>query len=166
VVVDADGLTLLSPADDRTFPARCVITPHPGEMARLLGTDIPSVESNRIETARDAAGRFGCVVVLKGPATVVAAPDGRVGINSSGGPALATGGTGDVLTGITAACLARGLEPYEAAVGAVFLHGVAGEVAGERFGAPGAIAGDVVSAIPEALRRLREGEVALPYRTI
>ncbi len=166
LVVDADGLTLVSPADENTFSERCLITPHPGEMARLLGTTVEAVQSNRVETAREAARRFGCVVVLKGAGTVIAAPDGRVGINSSGGPALATGGTGDVLTGVVAAALARGLEPWEAAAAAVFLHGLAGEVAGERFGAPGAIAGDVIGALPEALRRLRMGEVPLPCRTI
>jgi NAD(P)H-hydrate epimerase len=166
VVLDADGLFLLSPADERTFPARCVVTPHPGEMARLLGTQVSVVESNRLETARSAAARWGCVVVLKGPATVIAAPDGRTAINSSGSPALATGGTGDVLTGMVASCLARGLDPYAAASAAVFLHGAAGEVVGERHGAPGAVAGDVVAAIPEALRRLRAGEIPLPYRIV
>lgn len=166
LVVDADGLALVSPAEEGLFPANCVITPHPGEMARLLGTTVEAVQSNRIETARDAARRLGCVVVLKGAATVIAAPDGRLAVNSSGGPALATGGTGDVLTGITVAALARGLAPYDAAVGAVFLHGLAGEVAGERNGAPGTVAGDVVAAVPEALRRLQTGEVSLPCRTI
>lgn len=166
VVVDADGLTLLSPADERTFPAQCVVTPHPGEMARLLGTTTAQVQSNRMEAARSAAARFGCVVVLKGPATLIAAPDGRLAINSSGSAALATGGTGDVLTGVVAACLARGIAPYEAALAAVFLHGLAGEVAGERLGAPGTIAGDVVAAIPEAVRRLQTGEVPLPYRIV
>lgn len=165
-VVDADGLNLLAPADEKTFPARCVITPHPGEMARLLGTEVAAIESNRVEAARNAAARLGCVVVLKGPATLVAAPDGRLGVNSSGSAALATGGTGDLLTGVIAAGLARGLDPYEAAVRAVFLHGVAGEVAGERFGAPGAVAGDVMNALPEALRRLHAGEISLPYLQI
>lgn len=162
-VVDADGLNLLAPADEKTFPAQCVITPHPGEMARLLGTEVASVESNRVEAVRGAAAKLGCVVLLKGPATLVAAPDGRLGVNSSGSAALATGGTGDLLTGVIAAGLARGLEPYEAAVGAAFLHGVAGEVAGERFGAPGAVAGDVMDSLPEALRRLHAGEIPLPY---
>lgn len=166
VVVDADGLYLLSPAGEGTFPARCVITPHPGEMARLLGTTIAEVQSNRLETARTAANRLGCVVLLKGPATVIAAPDGRLAVNASGGPALATGGSGDVLTGILAACLARGLEPFRAACAAAFLHGTAGEVAGERFGAPGAIAGDVVHAIPPTLRRLQTGEIPEPYRIV
>lgn len=166
LVVDADGLTLASPADEQTFPSHCVLTPHPAEMARLLGTTIEAVQSNRVETARTAAGRFGCVVVLKGAATVVAGPDGRVAVNSSGGPALASGGTGDVLTGIAAAALARGLEPFEAAVAAVFLHGIAGEVAGKRFGAPGTLAGDVAAALPAALKRLQMGKVSPPCRMI
>src|SRR5688500_18290444 len=105
-------------------------------------------------------------VILKGPGSLIASPDGRLAVNSSGGPALATGGTGDVLTGIAGACLARGLEPYEAAVAAVFLHGAAGEVAEERFGAPGAIAGDVAAAVPEALRRLTADEIPLPFRAV
>jgi NAD(P)H-hydrate epimerase len=162
-VVDADGLNLLAPANEKTFPARCVITPHPGEMARLLGTEVAAIESNRVEAVKNAAAKLGCVVLLKGPATLVAAPDGRLGVNSSGGPALATGGTGDLLTGVIAAGMARGLDPYEAAAGAAFIHGVAGEVAGERFGAPGAVAGDVMQSLPEALRRLHAGEIALPY---
>lgn len=166
LVLDADALNLLSPAGPGTFPPACVLTPHPGEMARLLGTSVEAVQSNRVETTRQAAERLGCVVVLKGAGTVTAAPDGRLGINSSGGPALATGGTGDVLTGITAACLARGLQVFEAALAAVFLHGLAGEVAEERCGAPGAVAGDVVAAVPEALRRLQTGEVSLPCRMI
>lgn len=161
-VIDADGLNLLAPANAGTFPPGAVITPHPGELARLLGTAVAEIESNRIAAARAAAERLGCVVLLKGPATLVAAPDGRLGVNSSGGPALATGGTGDVLTGILAACLARLREPYEAAVAAAFLHGVAGDVAQERYGAPGTVAGDVVAALPDALRRTREGTVSAP----
>jgi len=165
-VVDADGLYHVSPADERTFHSNCVITPHPAEMARLLGTATAEVQSNRLEVAKTAAARLGCAVVLKGAATVIAAPDGRAAINSSGSPALATGGTGDVLTGMVAACLARGLAPYEAAVAAVYLHGIAGELTEERFGSPGAIAGDVAEAIPEALRRLRAGDIADPCRSM
>jgi ADP-dependent NAD(P)H-hydrate dehydratase / NAD(P)H-hydrate epimerase len=166
MVVDADGLNLVAPVDGDTFPTHCVITPHPGEMARLLDTTVDEVEADRLECAREASKRFGCVVVLKGPATVIAAPDGQTAINSSGGPALATGGTGDVLTGLIAACLARGLAPYEAAMAGVYLHGIAGEIAGERIGAPGAIAGDVIDAIPEAIARVQSRKTASPYRTI
>lgn len=158
-VVDADGLFHVSPADEHSFHEQCVITPHPAEMARLLGTETAEVQSNRLEVVKMAAQRLGCVVVLKGAATVISAPDGRAAINSSGSPALATGGTGDVLTGMVAACLARGLTPYEAAVAAVYLHGVAGEVAEERFGAPGTVANDVVEVIPAVLQRLWAGEI-------
>ncbi|MFN3652678.1 MAG: NAD(P)H-hydrate dehydratase [Armatimonadota bacterium] len=165
-VVDADGLTLLAPADAGTFPARTVITPHPGEMARLLGTDVESVQSNRVEIARRAAERLGCVVLLKGAGTIIAAPDGRLAVNSSGSAALATGGTGDVLTGVTAACLARGLEPFEAAAAAAYLHGLAGEIAEERFGTVSAVAGDVAAALPQAFRRLRDGNLPGPCRTV
>ena len=155
VVIDADGLNLAAPADASTFPDSAVITPHPGEMARLLETSIEEVQSNRIETARQAAKRLGCVVVLKGAATITAAPDGRAAINSSGGPALATGGTGDVLTGIIVAFLAAGLVGYEAALAGAHVHGLAGDLAGERIGVPGVVAGDVTASIPEAIRRIR-----------
>ncbi len=174
LVVDADALFHLAPAHSASFPTHCIVTPHPAEMARLLGTSTEEVQSNRIQSAGEAAARLGCVVILKGPGTVIAAPSitasearqGSIVINSSGGPALATGGTGDVLSGIAGACLARGLEPLLAAQAAVFLHGIAGEIAGERYGAPGAIAGDVIAAIPEALRRLATGEILPPYQFI
>jgi ADP-dependent NAD(P)H-hydrate dehydratase / NAD(P)H-hydrate epimerase len=166
MVLDADALNLLAPAGAGTFPPQAILTPHPGEMARLLGTSVETVQSNRLDTARRAAERFGCTVVLKGPASVVASPDGRVAINSSGHAALATGGTGDVLTGVIAAVLARGVSGFEAAVAGVFLHGAAGEIAGARLGAPGAVAGDVVFALPEAIRRLQTGEIPEPYRTV
>jgi len=166
VVVDADGLNLLAPARPGAFPSGAVLTPHPGELARLLGTAAAEVESNRIETVRAAAREFGCVVVLKGPGTCIAGPDGRLSVNGSGGPALATGGAGDVLTGIVAAALARGLPPYEAARAGVFLHGLLGDLAGESMGAPGAVAGDLVRLTPAALQCLRAGKVASPYDSI
>ena len=161
LVVDADGLNFLLPST-RLAP-HTVLTPHPGELARLLGTDVPAVQSNRLEVAREAARRFGCVVVLKGPGTIIASPEGRTAVNSSGGPALATGGSGDVLTGIIGASLARGLAPFEAAIAGVFLHGVAGDMAEAQFGAPGAIAGDLVRLLPEARRQLVAAELTLPY---
>ncbi len=166
MVVDADGLNLVAPAGEATFPAHCVITPHPGEMARLLDTSVDAVEADRLQFALESSQRFGCVVVLKGPATVIASPDGRAAINSSGGPALATGGTGDILTGLIAACLARFPDPYRAALAGVYVHGVAGEVAGERFGAPGAIARDVIDAIPAAIARVQSRSIPPPYRMI
>lgn len=166
LVVDADGLNLMAPARAGEFPPGAVLTPHPGEMARLLGTDVEAVQSNRLDAAREAAALWDCVILLKGPGTVVAAPDGSTSVNSSGSPALATGGSGDVLSGIIGACLARGDSPYRAACIGAFVHGAAGEVAGERHGSPGALAGDVVACIPEALRRLRCGELAEPYGVV
>ncbi|MBI3910239.1 MAG: NAD(P)H-hydrate dehydratase [Armatimonadetes bacterium] len=157
LVVDADGLNLVAPADERTFPPQAVVTPHPGELARLLGTAIEEVQSNRLDSARRAAARFGCVVVLKGAATLVAAPDGRLAINSSGTPALATGGTGDVLTGLIAALLGQGLAPFDAAAAGVFIHGLAGELAAAEVGGVGMAAGDMLACIPRALRLVAEG---------
>jgi NAD(P)H-hydrate epimerase len=125
-------------------------------MARLLGTKTAGVQSNRLEAVREAASRFGCVCLLKGAATLIASPDGRVAINSSGSPALASGGTGDVLTGVIAALLAQGLPPFEAAVAGAFVHGHAGEIAAGRVGMVGTLAGDVRDALPEALRTVSE----------
>jgi NAD(P)H-hydrate epimerase len=163
LVIDADGLNLLAPADGNTFPGNSVITPHPGELARLLGTTVPCVQSNRMEAVRTAAARFGCVVLLKGPSTLISRPDGKVAINTSGSAALATGGSGDVLTGIVGACLARGIPAYEAAIAAVFLHGLAGELATARLGAPGTLAGDVERLLPEAIRWVQTNRVPLPW---
>jgi NAD(P)H-hydrate epimerase len=105
---------------------------------------------------RKAAEQTRAVVLLKGPRTLVAAPEGSVRIDAAGTPALATGGTGDVLTGAIAAFVARGLAPVDAATAGAYVHGVAGEVAGERLG-EGAVSGDVATAIPEAVRLVREG---------
>lgn len=165
-IIDADGLNLMAPARKGVFPPGSIITPHPGEMARLLGTQTGEVQSNRLETARKMAREWNVVVVLKGAGTAIAAPDGRAAVNSSGSSALATGGTGDVLAGVMGACLARGLDPYDAARAAVWLHGAAGEAAGEAYPGGGAVAGDVVEALPEALKRLHRGNFPLPYRTM
>jgi NAD(P)H-hydrate epimerase len=143
-----------------------VLTPHPGELARLLRTSAAGIQSNRLEHARSAARAYGCTVVLKGPGTVVAQRDGRAVIVGAGGPALATGGSGDVLTGCIAACLARGLPAPEAAAAGAYLHGLAGDLAEEKWGAPGAIAGDVPELLSEAIRRLQCGVWPLSYREV
>jgi hydroxyethylthiazole kinase-like uncharacterized protein yjeF len=157
IVIDADALSLLSPAAGTTFPAQAVLTPHPGELARLLGSTIPAVEADRVAAARDAARQFGCVVLLKGAATLIADPEGRLGVNSTGTPAMATGGCGDVLTGLIAALLAQGLAPFEAACAGAYLHGLAGELAERRFGGPGIAAGDLLPELPAARASLRAG---------
>jgi NAD(P)H-hydrate epimerase len=152
VVVDADGLNVLArhttALEDRSGPM--VITPHPAELARLLGVATDDIVEDRLRSARAAAERFDCVVVLKGYRTVTAAPDGTAIVNPTGGPELATAGTGDVLTGTIAALLAAGLEPFVAAWSAVFVHGIAGAVAASETGEVGALAMDVADSIPEA----------------
>lgn len=156
MVVDADGLNLL--ADQKKWPsyfkAKAVLTPHPGEMARLgklIGrTDVPNDDEGRIDIAREAAEAFGQVVVLKGNRTVVTDAR-RVYVNHTGNSALSKGGTGDVLCGILGTLLAQELDPFDAAALAVYLHGRAGELAGERLGLRSVLARDVIDAIPAAL---------------
>jgi hydroxyethylthiazole kinase-like uncharacterized protein yjeF len=151
LVVDADGLNALA-RDGAPLEARrekglhTVLTPHGGEYKRLMGAP---VGDDRLAAARGLVAKTGAVVVLKGPGTVVAAPDGRVAVNPTGGPELATAGTGDVLSGIVGAFLARGLEPFEAATAAVFIHGLAAD----RLGA-GMLASDLPGALPPTLATL------------
>lgn len=155
LVLDADGLNALAGETDilrdRKFPA--VITPHPGEMARLLGLDKEEVQQEREEVASGAAERFGCVVVLKGHNTVVASPDGAVFVNTTGSSAMATAGMGDILTGMIASFIGQGLDEFSSAVCAVYLHGSAGDLAAKEKGAFSTIATDVLAFLPEAFRR-------------
>jgi ADP-dependent NAD(P)H-hydrate dehydratase / NAD(P)H-hydrate epimerase len=144
-VVDADALFELEPVE-RDAPT--VLTPHAGELARLLGTDASWVDAHRLAAARKAAERFDAVVLLKGPDTIVASPEGGVVVSDFGRPALATGGTGDVLTGIVASFLAKGLEPNTAAAAAAVAHGRAARLVPHRAGL---VASDLLDAIPLAL---------------
>lgn len=154
VVLDADGLWHLGASPERvagrSFPT--VLTPHAGEAARLLGRERPEVDADRLACARELARRSGAIVVLKGRGTVTAAPGGEVIVDSGGSPALASAGTGDVLTGTVAAFLAKGIEPLVAAAAAVAVHARAGELAGR---GDGTIASDVLEALPHALREGR-----------
>ena len=159
LVIDADGLNAFAVESLQAPPdARWVLTPHPGEAARLLGTDTAAVQADRLGTARALATTTGAVVVLKGHRSLVVAPDGRVSINSSGNPGMASGGTGDVLTGAMGAFLARGLDPWDAARLATFAHGDAGDRAARRLGVEGLIATDVIDELPTALARLADPE--------
>jgi NAD(P)H-hydrate epimerase len=157
LVLDADGLNAMGghAAEIGEREAPTVITPHHREFARLFGLPETDVADDPIGLARKAAVDTGSVVLLKGARSVVAAPDGEVYVNTTGSPALASGGTGDVLTGMIAAYLARGHTPREATAAAAFVHGLAGQIAGERLG-EGTMAADVAAAIPEAVRRVRE----------
>jgi ADP-dependent NAD(P)H-hydrate dehydratase / NAD(P)H-hydrate epimerase len=155
IVLDADGLNAhagcLAEIAHRDAPT--VLTPHAGELARLLETDSEQIEHERLSHARHAAQQAQAVVVLKGDDTLIVEPAGRVAISRGNSPALATAGTGDVLTGTIAALLAQGLEPFAAAAAGVQLHAQAGQDAARRRGAPeGVIAGDVIAALPGARR--------------
>jgi hydroxyethylthiazole kinase-like uncharacterized protein yjeF len=161
-VIDADGINNLAGSID-LIKGRTglVITPHPGELARLLGTTIPEIQRDRIAAARSTAERLGVALLLKGAPTVVAIPTGEAWINTTGNPGLASGGTGDVLTGILAGLLARGLAPHEAAMMAAYLHGLAADLVIAETSEESLIAGDVLDALPDAFAYfhwLLEGE--------
>ena len=161
LVIDADGLNALAPGISPGGPAAealqrrsaaTVVTPHPGEMARLVGSDAAGVQRRRLDVAREFAEASRAIVVLKGYRTVVAEPGGRAAVNPTGNPGMATGGTGDVLSGILGSLLARRLEPWTAVTAGVYLHGLAGDVAALRLGQESLLAGDLVDALPEAIR--------------
>ncbi|MGB2797724.1 MAG: NAD(P)H-hydrate dehydratase [Phycisphaerae bacterium] len=153
IVLDADGLNAIA-ADAAETIARArnglILTPHPGEAARLLGTTVKAIQADR-EAAAERLARLGAVAVLKGAGTVVC--DGeRLYVNETGNPGMATAGAGDVLTGMMAAFLAAGMPMFEAAVLAVWAHGRAGDLAAERLGILGLTAMDLLGCVPEALR--------------
>jgi ADP-dependent NAD(P)H-hydrate dehydratase / NAD(P)H-hydrate epimerase len=157
LLLDADALTLLAGRLERLSgrDAPTVLTPHPGELARLLATTTAAVTGDRLAAAREASRRSAATVLAKGARTIVAEPDGRAVVNPTGGPGLASGGAGDVLTGTIGALLAQGLPALEAAVAGAYLHGRAAELAGEQH--RGAVPASVVaSSLPAAERELRE----------
>ena len=149
-VIDADALNALASMPDATerTPANAVLTPHPGEMARLLGTTVAEVQSRRLAAAREAADRFGCTVVLKGAHTIIAGPGGRASLSPFSNPLLATAGSGDVLAGVIGGYLAQGLEPFEAASLGVYMHGAAGESLRLELGESGLLASELADRIP------------------
>ena len=159
MVIDADGINNLAGASaglkDAAGPR--ILTPHPGEMARLVGLTTPEVQARRLDLALETAARLGVILVLKGAQTVVAAPDGRASINSTGNPALASGGTGDVLTGLMGGFLAQGLAPWDAARLGVYLHGLAADFFVSRHGQRGMIAGDLLAVWPQMLTEFSRG---------
>lgn len=156
-VVDADALNSLARVDEwwRSMEWPAILTPHPGEMARLTGESTSSIQGDRLESAREWAGRWGKVVVLKGAFTVVAPPQGPVRVSPFANPALASAGTGDVLAGAIAGLLAQGVPLSEAAGCGVYIHGAAGEEAREEIGEVGVIARDLLSRLPKVISSLR-----------
>lgn len=152
LVVDADGINALAGHIDGLDSRRgrvSVLTPHMGEFARLLGRE---VGGDRAAEARDFAVAHGCILVLKGHETLVACPDGEIYVNQTGNPGMASGGTGDVLSGMVAAFLAQGFEPAKAATAAVYLHGMAGDLAAEVLGEYAMTAKDLLKYLPQAMK--------------
>jgi NAD(P)H-hydrate epimerase len=166
VVLDADGINaFVSPAEPLQNEAGqpVVITPHPGEMARLMGMTVPGVQKNRLEIARECAERHHCHVILKGFQTLIAAPTGEIFINSTGNPGLATGGSGDILAGMVGRCVAgwntKRRRPAKADLtdylsAAVYLHGLAGDLAAEEKGMESLIATDLLAHLPRAFKKV------------
>ena len=158
MVVDADALSALAGHLDllRHAAGPRALTPHPGEMARMLGITIEAVQADRVEVARTFAREHGVALALKGAHTVIAGPDGHVAINPTGNPGMAKGGSGDVLTGIVGALLAREIEPAAALRAGCSLHGLAGDVAARERGEYAMLASDIIESLPAALRALAE----------
>lgn len=156
LVLDADALNLLARLPERlnNLPANAVLTPHPGEMARLTGLRIEEINADRLGVARRFAEAWHCTLLLKGAYTVIAAPDERTTVIPFANPALATAGTGDVLAGTIVGLMAQGLPPYRAAVSGAYLHGLAAETWREAHGQTGMMASDLLPLLPKALNRL------------
>ncbi len=156
VVLDADGLNAFAGHvnDLKTVKTPLVLTPHPGEMARLTGKSAEEIQKDRKNIALDFAREYNIVLVLKGHNTIVAGPDGKIYENQTGNPGMATGGTGDVLTGVIASFIGQGLAPFAAASLGVYFHGVAGDIAAKEKGMLSLTAGDLLEKLPDALRVL------------
>jgi len=159
MVVDADGLNAIAEEVSILLESRpqiLVLTPHPGEMSRLTGLSVDDIEKDRVAAAGDFAQRYGVYLVLKGAASVIASPDGRIAVNGSGNPGMASGGMGDVLTGIIASLLGQGYQAMEACMAGVFIHGLAADLAAAEKGEIGINATDVQERIPFAYKTLTE----------
>ena len=155
LVLDADALNCVAKNTDilKKAKAPIIITPHPGEMARLVKLTPKAVNENRAEIAADFAKEYGVVTVLKGSGTIIASPEGRVMINRTGNSGMATGGSGDVLAGMTGSLLAQGAKPFDAASAAVYLHGLSGDIAAEKLGRISMLPTDLIDEIPQAFRK-------------
>lgn len=156
IVLDADGINAIEGQLDvfkKRKTKKTILTPHPGEMARLLGKKIDDVQKDRLNIAKEAARLTGSIVCLKGHRTIVADPDGVAYTNETGNSGMATGGTGDVLTGMIGSFIGQGVDDFSAAVAAVYLHGLAGDIAAEKKGQFAMVATDLLTYLPEAFKR-------------
>jgi len=157
MVIDADGINALIGHLDilKEAKAPLILTPHPGEMARLLGITPKDIQKDRIGIAQRFAKENRVFLVLKGARTIISDPHGDIFINPTGNPGMATAGTGDVLTGMISGLIAQGMEPLTAAKTGVYLHGLTGDISAEEFGEMGMIAGDMIERIPKAIKSLK-----------
>lgn len=160
MVIDADGLNALSTDPQRlgSFQGETILTPHPGEMARLTGLQNSDVQRDRIGTALKFVKKYGCYLVLKGARTLVAEPEGKIHVNPTGNPALSSGGSGDVLTGLIGGFLARGWPTAKAAIAGVYLHGLAADFLAQPMGQAGILASELLYVFPELMDSLSRGE--------
>jgi hydroxyethylthiazole kinase-like uncharacterized protein yjeF len=163
VVIDADGLNILSHdlSVMKDTKAKLIITPHPGEAARLLKVKATDINEDRVGSAKALAMETGAVVVLKGAGSIVATPEGKTYINTTGNPGMATGGSGDVLTGLIVALLGQGLNVEAAATVGVYLHGLAGDMKADQMGEYGLIASDIAEGISPAIKKTINGKYHL-----
>ena len=157
IILDADGISAFTGEISllRQRRAPLVITPHPGEMGRLLESPTDRIQNDRIKAATTLAKEIGKVVVLKGARSIIADREGEVWINPTGNPGMASGGTGDVLTGMIAGLMVQGISPLLAARTGVYLHGLAGDIAARRREELSLVAHDIIESLPEAIRRVK-----------
>ena len=153
-VLDADALNCISdnPEILKKRESEIIITPHPGEMGRLCGLSAKEVNADRVNVALRFAEKYGVITVLKGSGTIIASPNGRVLLNTTGNSGMATGGSGDVLAGMTAGLLAQGKNAFDCAAAAVYLHGKAGDFASEKLGKISMLPSDIIDCIPAAFK--------------
>lgn len=158
MVIDADGLNCISKNIEilEGHGGALVITPHPGEMARLLKIETKDIEEKREYYSRYISEEYNVITVLKGHKTIVSSPKGEIYINNTGNPGMATAGSGDVLTGIIASLLGQGLKAFDAAKLGVYLHGLAGDIAKDKVGEYGMIAGDIMEMVPYAILEIND----------
>jgi len=158
VVIDADGLNIIGQNREllKRLPKPAILTPHPGEFARLLGLSIAEVLERRLELVPAFAQEYGVYLILKGYRTLIGGPDGRLFVNPTGNPGMATGGSGDVLSGMIASLLIQLQNPLQAAVAAVYAHGLSGDFAAQKLSEKALVAGDLVRFLPQALKSLQD----------
>ena len=164
MLIDADALNIIADKiellKDKLFPV--IVTPHPGEMARMLNTTSKEIQANRIESSRKLSVEYGIYVILKGARTIVATPEGEVYVNPTGNPGMATAGTGDVLSGIIAGFMTQGLSARDSSILGVYLHGLAGDIGAEKLSQTALIASDLLKTFPEAIKRVERFNEKMP----